>query len=292
MLATVPLHPFLAAEIDADVRTASSPVELAAIVAAMHQFPVGVFRNAAPVSDEDHVAFSCRLGPVERMQPRAGRAPRLPYPEIIDQSNLDENGEIFADDDRRMLYKRANRLWHTDMSFHRCRATYSLLSAHLIPPNGGAPTEFADMRAAYDALSDRMKAKLEGLVATHDYYHSRVAGGGPPPTADERAIWPPAQHPLVHVHPGSGRNVLYLASHISGIAGLPDDESSALLADLMAHATQPRFIYTHAWRLGDIVMWDNLATMHRATPFDDRQHRRDMRRTTVREGTIQLEAAV
>jgi alpha-ketoglutarate-dependent 2,4-dichlorophenoxyacetate dioxygenase len=292
MVTAVPLHPFLAAEIDADVRAAASPDEIAAIVAAMDRFPVGVLRHASPVSDADHVAFSCRLGPVERMKPRTGRTLRVQFPEIIDQSNLDENGDIFPDDDKRMLYKRANRLWHTDMSFHVCRATYSLLSAHVIPPNGAAPTEFADMRAAYDALPDGTKAKLEGLVAVHDYYHSRVVGGGPPPTAEERAIWPPAQHPLVHVHPGSKRKVLYLASHISEIIGMPLDEGRALVRELMDHATQPQFAYAHTWRVGDIVMWDNLATMHRATPFDDQQYRRDMRRTTVREGTVQLEAVI
>jgi alpha-ketoglutarate-dependent 2,4-dichlorophenoxyacetate dioxygenase len=287
-----PLHPFLAAELDADVRSATAPEALASIISAMHRYPVGVFRNEVPVTDADHVAFSCRLGPVERMKPRAGRASRLAFPEIIDQSNLDENGEIFPDDDRRMLYKRANRLWHTDMSFHTCRATYSLLSAHVIPPGGAAPTEFADMRAAYDALSGAMKAKLEGLVAVHDYYHSRVVGGGPPPTPDERAIWPPAQHPLVHVNPGSGRKVLYLASHISEIVGMPLDAGRALVRELIEHATQPQFVYAHTWRAGDIVMWDNLSTMHRATPFDDQRYRRDMRRTTVREGTLQLEAAL
>ncbi len=159
MVALDPLHPFLAAEIDADVRTAASPDALAGIVAAMHRYPVGVFRNAIPVSDAEHVAFSRRLGPVERIEQRPGRVPRIPFPEIIDQSNLDENGTIFPDDDKRMLYKRANRLWHTDMSFHTRRATYSLLSAHQIPPGGGAPTEFADMRAAYEAVPERMKAR-------------------------------------------------------------------------------------------------------------------------------------
>jgi alpha-ketoglutarate-dependent 2,4-dichlorophenoxyacetate dioxygenase len=255
----------------------------------MDRCAVGVFRNATPLSDSEHVAFSRRLGPVERMKPRGEL--RVPFPEIIDQSNLDENGAIFPDDDKRMLYKRANRLWHTDMSFHPVRATYSLLSAHVLPPPGEAPaTEFADMRAAYDALPESMKARIEPLMAEHDYYYSRVLGGGPEPTAEERAGRPPARHALVHVHPGSKRNVLYLASHISGIAGWSKDESRALLEELMAFATQPQFVYAHNWEIGDVVMWDNLATMHRATPFDDQRYRRDVRRTTVREGAIELEA--
>jgi alpha-ketoglutarate-dependent 2,4-dichlorophenoxyacetate dioxygenase len=285
-----PLHPFLAAEIRADIRAPLSADAVAEIVAAMNQYPVGVFRNATPLTDAEHVAFSKRFGPVERMKTHG--ALRVPFPEIIDQSNLDENGAIFPDDDKRMLYKRANRLWHTDMSFHPVRATYSLLSAHAVPPDGAAPTEFADMRAAYDALAEATKARLEPLVAEHDYYHSRVLGGGPEPTEEERTLRPPARHALVHVHPGSKRKVLYLASHISRIAGWPQDESRALLDELTAFATQPQFVYAHRWRVGDIVMWDNLATMHRATPFDDQQHRRDMRRTTVREGDVELEAVL
>ena len=155
------------------------------------------------------------------------------------------------------------------MSFHAVRATYSLLSAHAIPPDGAAPTEFADMRAAYDALPEEIKLRIEPLVAEHDYYHSRV-----------------------HVHPGSGRKSLYLASHISRIGGYAAEDTQALLDYLMAFATQPQFVYAHTWRVGDIVMWDNLATMHRATPFDDQQYRRDMRRTTVREGNVELEAVL
>ena len=281
MVEAVPLHPILAAEIRTDIRAPLTQPDLAGIVAIVDAYPVGVFRHPAPVSDAEHVAFSRRFGPVERMKPRG--ALRVPFPEIIDQSNLDENGAIFPDDDKRLAYKRANRLWHTDMSFHPIRATYSLLSAHAIPPNGAAPTEFADMRAAYDALPEATKARIEPLVAEHDYYHSRVLGGGPEPTPAERSLRPPALHRLVHVHPGSQRKSLYLASHISRIAGYRKDETRALVDELMAFATQPQFVYAHEWRVGDVVMWDNLCTMHRATPFDDRRYRRDMRRTTVRE---------
>jgi alpha-ketoglutarate-dependent 2,4-dichlorophenoxyacetate dioxygenase len=280
----------IATEIEVDLREPVTAAMLSDIIATMDRFPVGVFRNATPLSDAEHVAFSRLLGPVERMKQRGG-TPRVPYPEIIDQSNLDENGTIFPDDDKRMLYKRANRLWHTDMSFHPVRATYSLLSAHAIPPGDAAPaTEFADMRAVYDALPRTMKARLDGLIAEHDYYYSRVLGGGPEPTPEERADRPPARHALVHVHPTSKRKVLYLASHISGIAGRPQAEARALLDELMEFATQTQFVYAHSWRLGDVVMWDNLATMHRAMPFDDQGYRRDVRRTTVREGNVELDA--
>jgi alpha-ketoglutarate-dependent 2,4-dichlorophenoxyacetate dioxygenase len=169
------------------------------------------------------------------------------------------------------------------MSFAQVRATYSLLSAHALPPGGGPDTEFADMRAAYDALPASMKARIEPLVAEHSYWHSRVMGGGDEPTADELARMPPARHRLVHVHPGSGRKVLYLASHIAGIEGMPVDVARALVRELTEFATQPRFVHAHKWQVGDVVIWDNLATMHRARPFDDLKHVRDVRRTTCRE---------
>jgi alpha-ketoglutarate-dependent 2,4-dichlorophenoxyacetate dioxygenase len=171
------------------------------------------------------------------------------------------------------------------MSFHPVRATYSLLSAHRIPATG-ADTEFADMRAAYDALPESTKEKIDGLVAEHSYYYSRVVGGGPEPTDEERRARPPAQHRLVHEH--RGRKTLYLASHASHIVGWPVDEGRALLREL----TRPEFVYRHRWRVGDVVVWDNLCTMHRATPFEDQRYKRDMRRTTVREGTAQLEAVL
>ncbi len=209
----------------------------------------------------------------------------MPYPEIIDQSNMDETGEIYADEDRRLAYKRANRLWHTDMSFYDVRATYSLLSGHVVPPNGGE-TEFTDMRAAWDAVPAARRPELESLVVEHSYWHSRVLGGGPEPTPEERRTRPPAQHKLVHVHEPSGRKALYLASHAMGIVGWETARARALIEELMAVATEPRFVYAHHWRRGDVLIWDNLATMHRATAFDDRVFKRDMRRTTCREKAI------
>jgi alpha-ketoglutarate-dependent 2,4-dichlorophenoxyacetate dioxygenase len=283
-----PLHPLIGAEISGiDMRAPVDGAMLTEIVAAMDRWAVGVFRNRLPLTDEEHIAFSRSLGPIQKSEVLKveGKHPRLPYGEIIDQSNLDHRGELFRENDKLLLYKRANQLWHTDMSFHPVRATYSLLSAHVVPP-GGADTEFADMRAAYDALPGAMKAKLEGLIAEHSYWHSRVLAGGPEPTAAERASRPPAHHALVHVHPGSKRKCLYLASHASHVVGWPLDEGRALLGELMQFATQPQFVYRHVWRVGDVVAWDNLCTMHRATPFDDTTHRRDMRRTTVREAQV------
>jgi alpha-ketoglutarate-dependent 2,4-dichlorophenoxyacetate dioxygenase len=288
-----PLHPLFAAELDGlDLRDVDEAT-LAAFRKAMGRYGVCVVHHDRPLTDEEHIAFSARLGPIEKrpiLSYAADKRPRIAHGEIIDQSNLDENGAIFPDDDKRMIYKRANRQWHTDVSFHKVRATYSLLSCHITPP--GADTEFADMRAAYEALPSHMKGQLAGLVAEHSYWYSRVRAGGPEPTEAERRTGPPAQHPLVHIHPGSGRQALYLASHASHIVGAPVDAGRALLAALMEFATQPQFVFRHAWRRGDVVIWDNLCTMHRATPFDDQKHKRDLRRTTCREGTLALEATV
>jgi len=260
------------------------------IKAAMDRYPVGVYRHPGrPLTDEEHIAFSRRLGPIQRsrvltISGKAGQ--RIRHPEIIDQSNLDEDGGLFPENDRYLLFKRANQLWHTDMSFHPVRATYSLLNAHALPPGGGPDTEFADLRAAYDALPAAMKARIEDLVAEHSYWHSRVMGGGPEPTEEELASRPPALHRLVQVHPRSRRRTLYLASHAQRIVGMERDEGRALLEELTDFATQPQFIHTHKWRVGEVVIWDNLCTMHRARPFDDTTHRRDMRRTTCREAEV------
>ncbi|MDA1326643.1 MAG: TauD/TfdA family dioxygenase [Proteobacteria bacterium] len=279
------LHKLFAAEIAGiDMRSDTDARSVAALIAALNDYAVCVVPHEVPLSNDEHIAFSALLGPMERNKvPNiAGTGQRVLHSEIVDQSNLDGDGNIYADDDRRLMYKRANRLWHTDMSFYDIRATWSLLSAHMVPPEGGE-TEFSDMRAVYDDLPDAMKTRLDGLVAEHSYWHSRVLGGGPEPSAAERATRPLARHRLVHKHPGSGRKVLYIASHVSGIVGWPDDEAKGLLAELMGLATQPPYIYSHVWSVGEVLIWDNLATMHRATPFDDQQFVRDMRRTTCRE---------
>ena len=280
-----PLHPLFAARATGiDMHDPLDASGRAALIAALDTYAVLAVRHDRPLGNEEQIAFSAVLGPMDRGRtPKvAGTGIRIPHNEITDQSNLGPDGTIYEEGDRRLAYKRANRQWHTDMSYRPVRATYSLLSAHVVPPEGGN-TEFTDMRAVYDALPDAMKARLDGLVGEHCYWHSRKSGGGPDPTPEERAGRPPALHPLVHVHPTSGRKVLYIASHIAGIVGWPEDEARELLAELMAFATQPRFIYSYPWQVGDVVIWDNLATMHRATPFDDQRYTRDMRRTTCRE---------
>ena len=283
------LHPLYAARLTGvDIRQPIDDATMTEVRAALARYAVCVIGHDQPPTNEEHIAFSGMLGPLERgKSPKIkGTEVRLPYPEIVDQSNLNDVGEIYADDDRRLAYKRANRLWHTDMSFYDVRATYSLLVGHITPPSG-AETEFTDMRAVWEALPQARKAGLEDLIVEHSYWYSRVQGGGPEPTEEERVSRPPARHGLVHVHEPSGRKALYLASHASDIVGMPRDEARALIRDLMDFAVQPQFVYAHKWRQGDVLIWDNLATMHRATPFDDRNFVRDMRRTTCREKAME-----
>jgi alpha-ketoglutarate-dependent 2,4-dichlorophenoxyacetate dioxygenase len=263
----------------------SRPIDaptLTAIVQGMDRYGVCVFRNTG-LDDSRHIAFSRLLGELEHAPRLFGKTvSRFDAPELFDAGNLDASGNILIDE-RRRLYNKGNALWHTDSSFNQHRSAYSLLLAHEVPPVGG-DTQFADMRAAYDALPGAMKERIENVVAEHWLWHSRMLAGYPDPTDEERAAKPPAQHKLVQVHPGSRRKTLYIAKHASHIVDWPVGEGQRLIHDLIEFATQPQFVRALAWKQpGDLVIWDNRCTMHRATPFDDKVYRRDMRRTTVLE---------
>jgi alpha-ketoglutarate-dependent 2,4-dichlorophenoxyacetate dioxygenase len=281
-----PLHPLFAAELTgADLAAGIDASTRDAIEAAMDQHAVLVLPGQR-LDDEKQAAFAALYGPLEVSPPVQGKnggapaTPRIQNKHVFDVSNLDENGNILDLKDQRRAYRQGNELWHTDSSFRQKSAAWSMLHARVIPPSG-ADTHFADTRAAYDALPDSTKAKLQGLVAEHSIWHSRAKLGGYTPTEEERKARPPAHHPLVRRHPGSGRMALYIASHASQIHGMPLDEGRALLAELLEFATQERFVYVHKWRLGDLVIWDNRCTLHRATPFESSTHVRDMRRATV-----------
>jgi alpha-ketoglutarate-dependent 2,4-dichlorophenoxyacetate dioxygenase len=258
------------------------PATLAEIVRGMDRYAVCVYRSTG-LDDRRHIEFSRLLGQLERAPKLFGtRVSRFAFPELFDAGNLDASGNILIDE-RRRLYNKGNALWHTDSSFNPHRSAYSLLLAHEVPPSGG-DTEFADMRAAYEALPTAMKDRLENLVAEHWLWHSRMLAGYPEPTEAERQAKPPAQHKLVQVHPGSGRKTLYIAKHAAHVVGLPLAEGRALISELIDFATQPQFVRSVSWKQpGDLVIWDNRCTMHRATPFEDTRYRRDMRRTTVLE---------
>jgi alpha-ketoglutarate-dependent 2,4-dichlorophenoxyacetate dioxygenase len=253
---------------------------LDAIRAGMDEFAVLVFRNQ-PFADEEQLAFAQRFDGT--LHSNTGAAVlgknRFGNEALTDISNLDEGGAILKSQDRRRVYALGNRLWHTDASFQDPPGRYSMLSARVVPLAGG-DTEFADMRAAYDALDTQTKRVIEGLRAHHSIAYSRQTLGFEfSPEEEDRLTG--AIHPLVRVNPRTGRKALYLASHASRIIDWPVPEGRLLLRDLIEHATQPQFVYRHPWRSGDLVIWDNLATMHRGRPFDDATLRRELRRVTT-----------
>ena len=245
----------------------------------MDEFGVMVFHDQR-FTDETQMAFSRNFGELELASHnlRETKEQRLGA-HINDISNLDANNNVLARDNRRRLFSLGTRLWHSDSSFKVVPAKYSLLSARVIPSTGGN-TEFADMRAAYDALDDEAKAECEGLVCEHSQLFSRAQIGFGDFTEEERRQFAPVQQRLIRRHPSTGRKSLYLASHAGTIVGWPVPEARAFLRDLIEHATQRKFVYSHEWRQFDLVIWDNQATMHRARPFDATQPR-DMHRTTV-----------
>ena len=281
-----PLHPLFVAKImGADLGHPIDEITPRAIEGAMDVYAVCVLPGQH-LEDEELIAFSRLYGPLEvepgigRKAGAADRRRRIAYREIFDISNLDENGGIRGEQDARQSLLQITQLWHTDLSFRQGSAKWSMLHAKVIPPAGG-DTEYADTRAAYDALPDAMKRRLEGLVAEHSAWHSTAKRGGYVPTEEERRSYPPARHKLVRRHPGSGRNALYIGSHASHIVGMPVEEGQELLAELIEFATRPQFVYSHQWQVGDLVIWDNRCTMHRATPYAAADHVRDMRRTTI-----------
>jgi alpha-ketoglutarate-dependent 2,4-dichlorophenoxyacetate dioxygenase len=228
------------------------------------------------------VAFSRNFGEIELAVNSNITRPeeRRLSVELADISNLDRDNRIFERDDRRRMFNLGNQLWHSDSSFRAVPAKYSLLSARTIPETGGN-TEFADMRAAYDALDDATKAEVEDLVCEHSLIYSRGLLGFADFAADEKAAFAPVRQRLVRTHPVTGRKSLFLASHAGTIVGWPMPEARAFLRDLNEHATQRQFVYAHQWRQHDLVMWDNRQTMHRARRYRETEEVRDMRRTTI-----------
>ncbi len=276
-----PLSRNFAARITGVDLTRSIPADvLTEVEAAINQYGVLVFPDQA-ITDEQQIAFSRLLGPLEIAPYFVGeKRRRLQHRELEDISNLDPDGNQLALDDLRRLYNLGNQLWHTDSSFKHKPARFSMLSARTIPDEGGE-TEFADMRAAYDALPDEMQRRIEGLIAEHSIFHSRSRIGFTDFNPDVAQALPPVQQVMVRTHPGSGRKTLYLASHASHVIGWPIETGRKLIEDLLDFATQPQFVYQHRWQVGDLVMWDNRCTMHRGRPYDEAKYRRDMHRTTV-----------
>lgn len=286
------IQPGFAAEvIGVDCADALSSVNIAAIDAGLDQYAVLVFHDQ-PLTDQKQIAFTRHFGELEGYNTpghiRTKDDARLEVG-IADFSNLDKSGRIMSDQDRIWFFKLGDRLWHSDSSFRPVPAKYSLLSGHIIP-SWGANTEFADMRAAYDALDNRTKKEIEDLVCEHSLMFSREAIGFTKFTAEERNAFRPVRQRLVRVHPVTGRKSLFLSSHAGTIQGWTIPEARMFLRDLTEFATQQRFVYSHIWRVNDLVVWDNRTTMHRARRFDHSEIR-DVRRTTVAGDVATIEQA-
>jgi alpha-ketoglutarate-dependent 2,4-dichlorophenoxyacetate dioxygenase len=275
------LHPHVGAEVSPiDLRQVHDRAALEQLRAGMDAHGVLVFRNQ-PFTDAEQLAFAERFDGTLHVKPGAAAlaANRFGNDAVADISNVDNSGNILKADDRKRVYSLGNRLWHTDASFQDPAGRYSTLSARVIP-KVNANTEFADMRAAYDALDDAIKQKLEGLKVHHTITRSREVLGFFF-SDEEKAKLKGAIHPITRVNPRTGRKSLYLAAHAARIIDWPVADGLLFVMELMEHATQRQFVFSHEWRDGDFVIWDNLATMHRATAFDDARHHRELRRVTT-----------
>ena len=288
------LHPLFAAEASgADLSGPITGATVDAIWWAINEYAVVVFREQR-LDDTRLRDFAALFGPLEiGRAAAAARKRRLKHPEIGDISNLDEDGRLRAADDRRRLDMLGNRLWHTDASYMPVPVVLGMLHAVSVPPAsalGGGETEFADMRAAYDALSDEMKQAIDPLVVEHDIFWSRGQIGFTEFAPGEREKYPPSRQRLVRRHPGSGRKTVYLSAHASHVVGWPVADGRVLLYDLNLHATRHEFVYSHKWRVGDLVIWDNRDTMHRGRPHDETRPRDLRRATTLDVGSTLAEA--
>lgn len=280
------LHPLFAAELTgADLAKEPDRGLVDLVEATVAEYAVVVVRDQEHIGDDEHIRFSRAFGPLE-LPPnlnfvggRPGDVRRF-RPELYDVSNLNNDGEIESPEALKRTYAKGNELFHTDSSFNALPTKWSLLFAHIVPPEGGE-TEFVDTRIAYEALPADMKARVEGLMVEHNLWRSRERSGFTDIEALKRSLQP-VTHPLVRTS-ASGRKALYLGSHADHILGMPLEEGRALLDELVARAIEPQLRYVHSWRKGDLVIWDNRCTMHRATTFDYRNHKRDLRRTTINE---------
>ena len=276
-----PVTENFAAEVgDVDLSQPLSTEDIAAIRAAFDRYAVLVFPGQE-LSTGQHLDFARHFGPLETSIATHRKDTKLRVvPEIADVSNLTPDNKVWGETSRQRMFQLGNRLWHSDSTFKHTPAYASLLYARSIPPVGGH-TEFTDMRAAYDALPAATKQKIDKLVCEHSIFTSRAKLGFTNFSAEERAAMPPVPQVLVRTIPQTGRKCLYLASHAGRIIGMDDAQGVALIEELMAHATQRQFVYTHRWRVNDLVIWDNRQTLHGGTPFDDLRWKRDVQRATV-----------
>jgi alpha-ketoglutarate-dependent 2,4-dichlorophenoxyacetate dioxygenase len=283
-----PLHPVFGGEVSGvDLREPLPPATIVAIHAGMDRFGILVFHDQS-MSPQQQRTMTEQLGTLElgfarvvrnRGQEPPAAPPRTGYAEVADMSNVGDDGKPVERSDRKIVGNMANQLWHSDSSFQKPAAKYSLLLAVRLPSWGGE-TEFCDLRAAYDALEPRMQAKLAGLEAEHYALHSRIMLGDDDYSDAAKSVFPPVLWPIVRTHPGSGRKLLFIGVHTRRVVGMTVAEGRVLLMDLLEHATQPQFVYRHVWKPGDLVIWDNRATLHRGRRWD-MDELRELRRTTT-----------
>ncbi len=276
-LKTHMLHPLFGVEIsDVDITKPIDDGVFADIRAALDDHSLLLFRGAM-MTDERQVVFSERFGPVLKAtsnNPGGG----TPFSR---QSNLDiATGERIPPDDRRMVYQRANELWHSDSSYRVIPSLCSLLSGRLVPPEGGA-TEFASLRATWDALPQDRQNSLEGLIAEHSLFNSRQQVDPAVMSEEQKKETPPVRQAVVRSNPANGRKNLFIGAHASHIIGQPVKTGRALLIELLDFGTQPQFVYRHEWQPDDLIVYDNRCLLHRATPYDTQRHRRFLQRVTV-----------
>jgi alpha-ketoglutarate-dependent 2,4-dichlorophenoxyacetate dioxygenase len=279
-LSITPLHPQFGAEIGGVDLRALGDADFARIAAAFDERSVLLFRGQA-LTDDEQIAFSERFGPLEITIRTIATDPRDRHrPEISNLANVDTEDRLIPRGDQRNLFNAGNQMWHSDSSFKRIPALASLLSAREVPPEGGE-TQFASMRVAYARLPEETKRRLEGKVAIHSFVYSRgLIGDGLTP-AEHAAQTPPVPQALVRTNPVNGRKAFYVGSHACEIVGMPTDEARGLLRELLVAATRQELVYSHRWRVGDLVMWDNRCVLHRGRPWDESRYRRVMHRTTV-----------
>ena len=290
-IAFQPLHPLFAAEASGiDLARALAPAQVGEIVAAMDRYAVLVFRGQK-LGEDEQIACAKQFGSLDMglRKLRQGEAHRFRHAELIDLSNTEADGKLVARDHPKLYSNIANQFWHSDSSFQKPAARYSMLHAMVVPPKGGE-TEYADLRAAYDALPEDVKQEISGLQAEHYALHSRLMLGDQSYTEEQKKAIPPATWPLVRTHPGSRRKLLFIGIHATHIPGMTLPEGRMLLHDLLEHATQREFVYRHRWRAGDLVMWDNRAVVHRGRRWDP-SLRREMRRATTEDVEASLENA-
>jgi alpha-ketoglutarate-dependent 2,4-dichlorophenoxyacetate dioxygenase len=275
------LQPFAAEASGIDIGQPLKAADVRAIEAAMDEHAVLVFRNQ-PLTEDQQIGFARSLGPLDLgLRKVKGGPHRFNHAELADISNVKVDGEVADREHAKIVGNVANQLWHSDSSFQKPRAKYSMLSAVVVPAMGG-DTEFADLRLAWDALPEWRRRQVEPLTAVHYALHSRLLLGDTNYSDEQRKAIAPAHWPLVQTDPRTGRKILFVGIHACEVLGMTVAEGRMLLMDLIEHATQREFVYRHRWQVGDLVMWDNTATLHRGRWFDFAE-RRELRRATTEE---------